>query len=78
MLLLLVSGADFLAILAPGINPRAELGGEGVACDGQDLAGRALAQGLDFIPFGVIDVNPRAVLHDKNGGTESFQFSYGR
>ena len=73
MLLLLVSGADFLSILAPGIDPGAQLGGEGVAGDGQDLAGRAFAQGLDFISLGIIDVDPRAVLHDKDRGAIAFQ-----
>ena len=73
MLLLLVSGADLLSVLAPGIDPRAQLGGEGVASDGQDLAGGAFTHGLDFIPFGIIDVNPRTVLHNKDGGAEPFQ-----
>ena len=71
---MLVSGADFLSFLAPGINPRAELSGEGVAGDGQHFTGRAFAQGLDLIPFGIIDVDPRTALNDKDRGAIAFQF----
>ena len=71
---MLVSGADFLSILAPGINPRAQLGGEGVAGDGQHFTGRTFTHGLNLIPFGVIDVYPRTVLNDKDRGAIAFQF----
>ena len=74
-MLLFVSCTDFLSILAPGIDPGAELSGEGVAGDGQHLADGGFAHSLDFVPFGIIDINPGTIFHDKNRGTEPPQLT---
>ena len=67
---------DAAAVTAPGINPMSVSGSEGVSGYANDVSYVALGQELVPVAHGVPEIYPAAVLGNKEGGAEAFDFSY--
>lgn len=67
---------DAAAVAAPGINPMAVSGSEGVAGYAYDVSYVALGQELVPVALGVPEIYPASVLGNKEGGAEAFDFSH--
>ena len=67
---------DAVAVAAPGINPMAVSGCEGVAGYTNYVSYIALGQKLVPVALGVPEIYPAAVLGNKECGAEAFDFSH--
>lgn len=68
-------GAEFLAVLAPGVEPGAFAAGEGLVGDGEDLAHVLDVEGLEGAPLHVADVVVGVAAGDEVVAAPSLQLA---